>query len=89
MSGMTKDNAADVVRYYNKTESRVGYDLFLRGTKHFGFYRPGDSAWNWQPALRRMEDRLAQELALPQEPGLLMPDAESRTWRACEHQCTD
>ena len=62
---MTKDNAADVVRYYNKTESRVGYDLFLRGTKHFGFYRPGDSAWNWQPALRRMEDRLAQELALP------------------------
>lgn len=62
---MTKDNATDVVRYYNKTESRVGYDLFLHGTKHFGFYRPGDSPWKWQPALRRMEDKLAQELALP------------------------
>ena len=62
---MVKDNSADVIRYYNKTESRYGYDLFLRGTKHFGLYRPGDSAWNWHAALLRMENKLAQELDLP------------------------
>jgi sterol 24-C-methyltransferase len=62
---MPRENVDDVIRYYHKTESRVGYDLFLRGGKHFGLYRPGDSPWNWQAAMLRMEDKLAQELALP------------------------
>jgi sterol 24-C-methyltransferase len=62
---MSQDNTDDVIRYYNRPESRIGYDLFLGGTKHFGLYGPGDSAWKWQAALRRMEDKLAKELALP------------------------
>jgi len=62
---LDKDNSDDVIRYYHMTESRLGYDLFLRGTKHFGLYRPGDFAWNWPAALRRMEDKLADELSLP------------------------
>lgn len=60
-----KDNDSDVARYYEMPESRIGYELFLRGTKHFGLYRTGDRAWNWPAALRRMEDKLAQELDLP------------------------
>lgn len=62
---MPQDNVSDVIRYYKMGESRVGYDLFLRGTKHFGLYRPGDSPWDWNAALLRMEDKLAQELGLP------------------------
>lgn len=61
---MGKDNVDEVVRYYNKTESRLGYNLFLRGTKHFGFYEQGDSPWNWARALRKMEDKLGNTLEL-------------------------
>lgn len=63
----------EVIRYYNKTESRLGYDLLLHGTKHFGYYEPGDRAWRLADSLRRMEDRLGTELALP--PGSSVLDA--------------
>jgi sterol 24-C-methyltransferase len=58
-------NKEDVIRYYQKTESRIGYDVFLRGTKHFGYFRPGDHWWAWSRSLRQMEDELAIKLSLP------------------------
>lgn len=57
-------NARDVIRYYNKTESRWGYRLILGGTRHFGYYDPGVSKWSFQKAMRRMEDELAVALSL-------------------------
>jgi len=66
-----EDNTGAVIHYFKMMESRLGYDLLLGGTKHFGLYRPGDSAWNWQAALRRMEDKLGKELALPKESRVL------------------
>lgn len=52
--------------YYNSLESRIGYRIFLGGTRHFGYYDEG--AW-WpfsiNRALRRMEDHLFQCLNLP------------------------
>ena len=80
---MVKDNSDDVIRYYHKTESRVGYDLFLRGSKHFGLYRPGDSAWKWQAALLRMENKLAAELDLP--PGAKVLDAGCGVGEVADH----
>jgi sterol 24-C-methyltransferase len=66
-----EDNTGAVIHYFKMMESRLGYDLLLGGTKHFGLYRPGDPAWNWQAALRRMEDKLGKELALPEESRVL------------------
>jgi sterol 24-C-methyltransferase len=66
-----EDNTGAVIHYFKMMESRLGYDLLLGGTKHFGLYCPGDSAWNWQAALRRMEDKLGKELALPEESRVL------------------
>ncbi len=60
-----EDPTNPVIRYYNRTESRVGYQLFLGGTKHFGLYEPGESMWSFGRSLRRMEDRLAEALSLP------------------------
>lgn len=65
----------DMLRYYRTPESRLIY-RFLGGTKHYGYFRPGDPAWNvWnvRAAMRRMEDLLAQRLALP--PGSVVLDA--------------
>ncbi len=62
-----------VIRYYSKTESRVGYKYLLGGTKHLGYYRPKDRALPFGPAMRRMEDKLVQALDLP--PGSLLLDA--------------
>ncbi|CAM5369820.1 hypothetical protein ADK47_12890 [Streptomyces rimosus subsp. rimosus] len=67
------NNERDVVRYYRQPGSRLGYRLFLHGTKHFGFYREHDSPWNWPKALRRMEDVLGERLAQP--PGARVLDA--------------
>lgn len=58
-------NVREVIRYYRQPGSRLGYRLFLNGTKHFGFYRETDSAWAWSKALRRMEDRMGATLAQP------------------------
>ncbi|KAL9036586.1 MAG: hypothetical protein Q9214_006065 [Letrouitia sp. 1 TL-2023] len=52
-------------RYYESLESRVGYRLFLGGTRHFGYYA-ADAWWPFpiNAALRRMEDRLFSSLKL-------------------------
>ncbi|KAL8739651.1 MAG: hypothetical protein Q9190_007568 [Brigantiaea leucoxantha] len=61
-------------RYYGSLESRIGYWLFLGGTRHFGYYASGV----WWPfpinaALRRMEDCLFNSLNL--KPGAKVLDA--------------
>ena len=60
--------------YYTSLESRIGYRLFLGGTRHFGYYGPK----SWWPfpitaALRRMEDHLFNSLNL--QPGATVLDA--------------
>lgn len=52
--------------YYESLESRIGYRLFLGGTRHFGYY-PKDTYWPFpiDGALRAMEDHLYDSLGLP------------------------
>jgi len=54
-----------VRRYYDRTESRIGYRYLLHGTKHYGWYEPGQSMWQFSAAMRRMENQLGTRLALP------------------------
>jgi ubiquinone/menaquinone biosynthesis C-methylase UbiE len=54
-----------VRRYYDRTESRWGYEYILGGTKHYGWYDDGDPAWPFGRALSKMEDQLAARLRLP------------------------
>jgi ubiquinone/menaquinone biosynthesis C-methylase UbiE len=63
-----------LLRYYNSFEARIGYRLFLGGTRHFGFYET-DSWWPFPiaGALRRMEDHLYRSLGL--ESGAQVLDA--------------
>lgn len=53
-----------VKQYYHSKESRVGYRLLLSGTKHFGYYQPGSIGLHFSKALRAMELRLGDSLAL-------------------------
>ncbi|KAK0619479.1 S-adenosyl-L-methionine-dependent methyltransferase [Immersiella caudata] len=52
--------------YYHSLESRIGYWLLLGGTRHFGYWNR-DTYWPFplSKALRAMEDKLAEMLALP------------------------
>ncbi|KAI4136550.1 MAG: hypothetical protein L6R39_007732 [Caloplaca ligustica] len=52
--------------YYDTWESRIGYRVFLGGTRHFGYYEP-DTLWPFplSTGLRRMEDHLYESLGLP------------------------
>ena len=59
------DSAAAVVQYYHSLESRIGYQLLLGGTKHFGYYEPDESRWKFAASIRRMERELANYLDLP------------------------
>jgi sterol 24-C-methyltransferase len=52
-----------VIEYFNTWESRWGYALLLRGTKHFGYYPEGEDLSTTE-ALRAMEDKLAEKLDL-------------------------
>ncbi|KAI1350357.1 S-adenosyl-L-methionine-dependent methyltransferase [Xylaria sp. FL0043] len=60
--------------YYHSLESRIGYKLLLGGTRHFGYYEE-DTYWPFPltKSLRKMEDKLAEALALP--PGSRVLDA--------------
>jgi sterol 24-C-methyltransferase len=53
-----------VWRYYDRTESRIGYDRLMGGSKHFGWYDEGESGWRFGPALAHMEDQIADRLDL-------------------------
>jgi len=54
-----------VIDYYSTAESRRGYALLLHGTKHFGYYKKGDSRWQFEKTMRQMEEQLANAIALP------------------------
>ncbi len=56
-----------VQAYYNTKESRFGYSLLLKGTKHFGYYPKNKENISLVRAQRLMEDRLAQALNLPKD----------------------
>jgi sterol 24-C-methyltransferase len=62
-SSKVNSNLASVWKYYNHTESRIGYKYLLGGTRHFGWYSPGDPACRFPSALRRMESELGRRLA--------------------------
>lgn len=64
-------NLRRVLRYYDRTESRIGYQYLLHGTKHFGWYEPGQSMWRFTTAMRRMEDELGRRLGLPADAEVL------------------
>ncbi|KAF7587947.1 hypothetical protein BBP40_006486 [Aspergillus hancockii] len=73
--------------YYQSLESRVGYRLFLGGTRHFGFYE-NDTWWPFpiNRALRAMEDKLAASLDLP--PGAYVLDAGCGVGHVAIHLAT-
>lgn len=58
-------NAKNVKAYYNTKESRLGYILFLRGAKHFGYYEKGDRMFQVSKSLRKMERKIGEALNLP------------------------
>ena len=63
-----------VQRYYASLESRIGYLVFLGGTRHFGYYPKGTySPFPINRALRAMEGHLFTRLNLP--PGATVLDA--------------
>lgn len=66
-------NVKSVKAYYHTRESRIGYLLFLRGAKHFGFYQKGDVPFGFQRALRKMERKIGEALDL--QPGDKVLDA--------------
>jgi len=75
------ENLKRIWRYYDRGESRIGYRLLLGGTKHFGYYEPGDSRWNFRAGMRRMEDKLAERLDPPPSYG------DVRTLRILDAGC--
>lgn len=66
-------NAEQVQAYYHTKESRVGYRVLLKGTKHFGFYEEGDASYRFSNALRKMEHKIGASLDL--KPGSKVLDA--------------
>ncbi|KAK3991070.1 S-adenosyl-L-methionine-dependent methyltransferase [Cladorrhinum sp. PSN332] len=61
-----KKHYEQIQSYYASPESRIGYRLILGGTRHFGYY-DRDTYWPFPlfKSLRKMEDKLAAALDLP------------------------
>lgn len=59
------DKLKKVIKYFNTKESRFGYSLLLKGTKHFGYYPRGKENISMAKAQRLMEDKLSEKLNLP------------------------
>lgn len=59
---MKDENA--VIDYYHTKESRWGYSLVLRGTKHFGFYPQNRTKISMARALDNMSDKLGKTIGL-------------------------
>ena len=59
------DKLKKVIEYFNTKESKWGYTLLLKGTKHFGYYPTGKEKISMAQAQRLMEDKLAKKLNLP------------------------
>ena len=59
------DRLRKVIKYFNTKESKWGYTLLLKGTKHFGYYPKGKENISMIQAQTLMEDKLAEKLNLP------------------------
>ncbi|KAF2225265.1 methyltransferase type 11 [Elsinoe ampelina] len=60
------DKPNPVVRLFEKAESRIGYSVLFRETRHFGYSATGRGiAIPLQPSLKELEDRLFEILNLP------------------------
>lgn len=59
------DSLQKVIKYFNTKESKWGYTLLLKGTKHFGYYPKGKEKISMSQAQKLMEDKLAEKLDLP------------------------
>lgn len=59
------DRLKKVIKYFNTKESKWGYTLLLKGTKHFGYYPKGKEEISMLRAQKLMEDKLAEKLDLP------------------------
>lgn len=64
-----------VVSYFNSKESRWGYSILLKGTKHFGYYPRGKENISIKEAQSRMEDLLGRKINKPK--GSIILDAGS------------
>lgn len=60
-------NTQKVIAYFSTFESRYGYDLLLKGTKHFGYYPYGKENLSIPQAQKSMEAKLAEKLNLPKD----------------------
>lgn len=58
------DRLRKVIKYFNTKESKWGYTLLLKGTKHFGYYPEGKEKISILQAQKLMEDKLAEGLDL-------------------------
>jgi hypothetical protein len=58
------EHARRVVGYYRTPESRLAHRLLLGGTEHVGHYPEEAGRLSMATAMRRMEDRLGETLAL-------------------------
>ena len=90
------DPQQQVIAYYRRLESRLGYTLLLGGTKHFGWYPPGSERLPMRAALTLMEDRLGRALDLPRAAlvldagcgrGAVERSEERRVGKECERLC--
>ena len=61
----TNQNAQPTIDYYNRRESRVGYEAVVHGTKHYGYY-PHGLHLSIRQAQRCMESMLGARLRQPQ-----------------------
>lgn len=55
-------NHNSIINYYQNIESRLGYDLLLGGTKHFGYYPTAKGGIPEKQALINLQDLVAQNL---------------------------
>jgi sterol 24-C-methyltransferase len=64
---MENSTSSTIRAYYDSLESRIGYRLFLGGTRHFGYYF-SETSWPWPitGALRTMEAKLLEALRCPE-----------------------
>jgi len=58
------NNQKKVVKYYNNLESKFGFNLFLWGSKHFGFYPKGEKGMTEKKAQIILQDLVAKKLDL-------------------------
>lgn len=73
--------------YYHTRESKLGYRLMLGGTKHFGYYPPGQERLSFRRSMHLMECELGKRLGLPA--GSKVLDAGCGMGRVAVHLAQD